>query len=118
MWFKTHKKYWTKDWFKIDKCSNCSFVFVNPRMNDKATYEFYNQEWINTYNESKFYSKTVNDDNDEDVKENVEIFNLLYKNINEKEGNILEIGSGGVGAFLKCAIEKLLLLVLRKNLIL
>ena len=103
---KRIKKYWTKDWFKIDKCSDCGFVFVNPRMNDKATYEFYNQEWINIYNENKFYSKDVNNLNDADVRENTEIFNLLYKNILSKDGNILEIGPGGVGAFLKCAMDK------------
>ncbi|MBR2526658.1 class I SAM-dependent methyltransferase [bacterium] len=103
---KRINKYWTKDWFKIDRCPDCGFVFVNPRMNDKATYEFYNQEWINIYNEGKFYNKNVSDKNDADVIENIKIFELLYKHLEQKEGNIIEIGPGGVGAFLNCAMEK------------
>lgn len=89
--------HWEKDWFNIDRCKDCGFIFVNPRLNDKATYDFYNQTWIDNYNQSKFYERDVNDETDPDVKENIEIFDLL--------SSFIESHAGGGGRYWKSALE-------------
>lgn len=105
--FKSHM---TKDWFNFDKCSDCSMVFVNPRLNDKATYAFYNSAWIDVYNESKFYSDDANSYDSVDRKENLYLLNLLNKNNNNNNikntcPELVEIGPGGVGSLLKEAMN-------------
>lgn len=89
----------SKDWFNFSKCVNCGMVYLNPRLNDKATYQFYNSEWNAIYNERKFEggeASTRIDDkrNDENLK--------LISQSNLHRGKLLEIGIGN-GYFLKRA---------------
>lgn len=92
-----------KDWFRFVRCKNCSMVYLNPRLNDEATYAFYNSEVNSIYNETKFdtvSSSTMLDDR----------INLCNLNLIERfrqyrvKGNLLEIGSAK-GYFLQKAKE-------------
>lgn len=78
---------WIKDGFTYVKCQNCKFVYLNPRLNEGATVEFYLGAWVDCYNRTKFFSS-----NDLDNKTN-------YRNLLEiarimKSGKLLEIGCG------------------------
>ena len=92
-----------KDWFRFVKCKNCSMVYLNPRLNDEATYAFYNSDVNSIYNESKF--DTVSNSTILDDKINfsnlVLIENRRHANV---KGNLLEIGSAK-GYFLMRARE-------------
>lgn len=90
-----------KDWFVFSRCVKCGMVYLNPRLNDEATYRFYNSEWNSIYNEKKFEggaATTCVDDrrNDENLR-----FILQNK---PQRGRLLEVGIGN-GYFLGCAQE-------------
>lgn len=88
-----------KDWFKFSKCKKCEMVFLNPRLNDEATYRFYDSEWNDIYNEAKFYSSTESSALDDEINS----ANLkLIEKYNEDKGQLLEIGCGK-GYFLRLA---------------
>lgn len=88
-----------KDWFKFSKCKKCEMVYLNPRLNDKATYQFYDSEWNRIYNEAKFYSQSESTLLDDSI--NLSNLNLIEKYAPAK-GALLEIGCGR-GYFLKLA---------------
>jgi 2-polyprenyl-3-methyl-5-hydroxy-6-metoxy-1,4-benzoquinol methylase len=94
----------TKDGFRHVQCRRCSMVYLNPRLNDAATYEFYNGQVNAIYNESKF--DTVSSSTRLDDEAN--LFNLMmierYRETREK-GKLLEVGSGK-GYFLHKAKEQ------------
>jgi 2-polyprenyl-3-methyl-5-hydroxy-6-metoxy-1,4-benzoquinol methylase len=88
-----------KDGFKHLKCLNCGFVYVDPRLNEEATFAFYNSKVNEIYNESKFHDN--NDPVKIDDKLNLINYNLLKTYISNIAGKkVLEIGPGR-GAFLK-----------------
>ena len=96
-----HLKY-EKDLFTFSECSECSMIYLNPRLNDKATYDFYNGEWTKIYNEQKF--KVDNEDlNNFDDTRDLENLSLIKK-YKPKGGKLLEIGIGK-GHFLRNALE-------------
>lgn len=93
------EKAFSKDWFTFCKCSNCGMVYLNPRLNDRATYQFYSSEWTTIYNEQKFYGGS----NATLIDDNINSRNLgLIKRIKSGQGTLLEVGIGG-GYFLKKA---------------
>lgn len=96
--------YLTKDFFTFTRCTECSMVFLNPRLNDKATHEFYNSKWNSIYNEQKFdatSASTVLDDK-------INLSNLLtigrFRTLHRGD-TLLEIGSAK-GYFLTKAKEQ------------
>lgn len=93
-----------KDWFRFCKCNDCSMVYLNPRLNEKATYAFYNSEWTFLYNETKFVLNP--DEITEDDRINLNNFETIKRLVGSKRGNLLEIGPGGRATFLKAAKEK------------
>lgn len=90
-----------KDFFKFSECNNCEMIYLNPRLNDEATYNFYNGEWTKIYNEQKF--KVEKEQNNYDDKRDIENLNLILQY--KQKGNLLEIGIGK-GHFLKNASEQ------------
>ena len=92
---KTYKKFWVKDGFQYVKCQKCEFVYVNPRLNKKSLFEFYNGPWVKVYNSKKFYSEN-------EVVEKNNIRNLMEIKSIIKNGKLLEIGCGD-GHFLQMA---------------
>ncbi len=99
-----HELYFQKDWFKFVKCTECGMVFLNPRLNEKATYDFYNSEWNAIYNERKFDAVTKTKKLDDIINENN--LNLLegFSNKDGKKRTLLEIGTGS-GYFIRKAVE-------------
>lgn len=90
-----------KDFFKFSECNDCGMVYLNPRLNDEATYNFYNGEWTKIYNEQKF--KVEQEQNNYDDKRDIENLDLIMQH--KSKGNLLEIGIGK-GHFLKNALKK------------
>ena len=79
-----------KDGFHYVKCSNCSMVYMNPRLNQVATYAFYNSNVNAIYNETKF--DAVSTETSMDDKINFENLDIIDQYRNGKHGKILEIG--------------------------
>lgn len=94
--------FFEKDWFTFSKCRNCSMVYLNPRLNDRATYEFYNSEWNSVYNEKKF--DTITPSTILDDKINHENLQRIIRHRGSAQGRLLEIGSAK-GFFLRKAKE-------------
>lgn len=100
---KKRKIYCVKDHFIHLRCKKCSFVYLNPRLNDEATFAFYNSGVNEIYNEVKFHDD-VTQLNSDDVS-NINNYKLLKNHLKEVDGlKILEIGPGR-GAFLKEALK-------------
>lgn len=100
---KKQKIYCVKDHFIHVRCKNCSFVYLNLRLNNEATFSFYNSDVNEIYNEEKFHSTGVELCPDDIL--NINNYNLLKKHIPDIQGKkILEIGPGR-GAFLKEAYK-------------
>lgn len=97
-----HKVYLVKDYFVHMKCKKCNFIFLNPRLNENATFSFYNSEVNEIYNEKKFNSFQYDTLDDTLNLENFERLKCHVINIPEKK--LLEIGPGK-GTFLKKAAE-------------
>ena len=90
-----------KDWFKYHECSSCSLVFMNPRLNNEATQQFYNSDVNEIYNETKFYDPSATEADDE-----INLSNLDFIAKYRKEGgNLLEVGCA-MGFFLSKARER------------
>lgn len=79
-----------KDGFHYVKCKKCSMVYMNPRLNQAATYAFYNSNVNAIYNESKF--DTVSGSTTLDDKINLTNLQIIDQYRNGKPGKILEIG--------------------------
>ena len=91
-----------KDWFTFSRCLNCGMVYLNPRLNDKATYQFYNSEWNAIYNEKKFDAVSTSTTADDKINySNLE----LIKKLKVDNGVLLEVGIGK-GYFLQKAHEQ------------
>ena len=93
--------YFVKDMFRFERCRNCSMVFLNPRLNVRATYDFYNSEWTRIYNESKFADGAVTSDSDAAINSaNIAILARAGSKVGGEK--LLEIGFGA-GHFLRTA---------------
>jgi SAM-dependent methyltransferase len=95
---KKFHKFWVKDGFTYVRCQDCQFVYLNPKLNESATLEFYNGAWTNLYNQRKFFQP-----NPLDKKIN-------YRNLMEishiiRGGELLEIGCAD-GYFLQAARDE------------
>jgi SAM-dependent methyltransferase len=94
--------YMEKDFFKFNRCSVCSMVYLNPRLNVPATYAFYNGEWTSIYNEQKFLGESESREQDNRAnKANIDLISSCLDARN-KPAKLLEIGFGG-GYFLRTA---------------
>jgi SAM-dependent methyltransferase len=94
--------YMEKDFFKFNRCSVCSMVYLNPRLNVPATYAFYNGEWTSIYNEQKFLGVTESTAQDNRAnKQNIDLI-TSHLDARSKPAKLLEIGFGG-GYFLRTA---------------
>ena len=92
-----------KDGFRYVKCSNCSMVYMNPRLNPAATYAFYNSNVNAIYNETKFDAVSTGTTLDDKINfGNLDIIDRYRKG---KHGKILEIGCAK-GYFLQKAKER------------
>lgn len=94
--------FFEKDWFTFSRCLDCSMVYLDPRLNDRATYEFYNGEWNAIYNETKF--DDVAEPSPLDDRLNEENLREIIRFRRSARGNLLEIGSAK-GFFLRKARE-------------
>jgi 2-polyprenyl-3-methyl-5-hydroxy-6-metoxy-1,4-benzoquinol methylase len=96
------KIYFIKDMFVHKRCKNCGFVYLTPRLNQAATFSFYNSEVNEIYNEIKFHSL---EHSAADDVENLKNYELLKKHIRDLKGKkLLEIGPGK-GTFLAKAVN-------------
>lgn len=92
-----------KDGFRYLKCKKCSMVYMNPRLNQVATYAFYNSNVNAIYNETKFDTVSTETTLDDNINlRNLDIIDRLRKG---EKGKILEIGCAK-GYFLLKAREK------------
>ncbi|EFL50797.1 Methyltransferase type 11 [Solidesulfovibrio fructosivorans JJ]] len=87
-----------KDGFLFDQCSTCGMVFLNPRLTDAATYAFYESEWINIYNETKFHGSSGAIERDR--LENRYLLGILGDRNSLVGKQFLEVGPGGEGTLL------------------
>jgi 2-polyprenyl-3-methyl-5-hydroxy-6-metoxy-1,4-benzoquinol methylase len=90
----------TKDWFTFSKCSACGMVYLNPRLTEQATYDFYNSPWNAIYNETKF--DTVSESTTLDDAINQQNLDLIVNARGGERGRLLEIGFAS-GFFLRAA---------------
>ena len=92
--------YFTKDWFQFSKCNACGMVYLNPRLTEQATYDFYNSDWNAIYNETKFDTVSASTALDDEInRANLE---LILKARGGARGELLEIGFAS-GVFLRAA---------------
>ncbi len=79
-------------------------VYLNPQLNELATHAFYNSDWTSIYNEEKFrhYAGEIT----EDDRLNLTNLEVIERLVGNKRGNLLEIGPGGRGTFLRIAKER------------
>lgn len=98
-----------KDFFDYRKCGSCGMVYMNPRLNGKATLSFYNSKANEIYNEQKFHGEPDGTSADDII--NRENASLVAELIGEKGSpqplkgkRILEIGCAK-GYFLTCVKE-------------
>lgn len=90
-----------KDNFIHKKCSICEFIFIDPRLNEKASFDFYNSQVNEIYNETKFHEENYSISFDDTF--NLNNYELIKEIILETKGkNFLEIGPGR-GAVIKQA---------------
>lgn len=92
--------FFEKDWFKFSRCRECGMVYLNPRLNEQATYAFYNSEWNAIYNETKFDEDSSSTRLDDEINQaNLE---RVLEARRGQRGALLEIGSAK-GFFLRAA---------------
>lgn len=97
------RPYFEKDYFRFVQCKKCSMVFLNPRPNVEAAYEFYNSPWTSIYFEQKFLGGTDTVKVDNLINQaNINLIERRYPARQISKGNLLEIGIGG-GYFLRTA---------------
>lgn len=90
--------YCVKDWFRYVRCDECSMVYLNPRLNEAATHQFYNSRANEIYNKSKFDTESAAHETDD--RANVANLDWLDSHRGARGGDLLEIGSAQ-GYFLK-----------------
>lgn len=90
-----------KDGFRYHKCTECALIFMNPRLNDAATQQFYNSDVNEIYNETKFHDPGLTRGDDERNAFNLE----LTARHRPPPGKLLEIGCAK-GFFLSRAQER------------
>jgi len=95
--------FFEKDWFRYVQCQDCSMVYMNPRMNQAATYAFYNSNVNAIYNENKFDQVSTGPSLDDQV--NLANLDLIDRFCTRTRGVLLEIGSAK-GFFLSKAKER------------
>ena len=95
--------YFEKDWFRYVQCQDCSMVYMNPRMNQDATYAFYNSDVNAIYNETKFDQVSIEPSLDDQI--NLANLDLIDRYRTRIGGTLLEIGSAK-GFFLSKAKER------------
>ena len=95
--------YFEKDWFRYVQCQDCSMVYMNPRMNQAATYAFYNSDVNAIYNETKFDQVSIEPSLDDQI--NFANLDLIDRHRTRTGGTLLEIGSAK-GFFLSKAKER------------
>jgi 2-polyprenyl-3-methyl-5-hydroxy-6-metoxy-1,4-benzoquinol methylase len=95
--------FYTKDGFVYIRCSACSMVYMNPRLNQAATYAFYNSNVNAIYNETKFDTVSASTMLDDQI--NFANLDLISQYREGRPGKILEIGCGK-GYFLAKAKER------------
>lgn len=96
------KKLFEQYGFNYFRCRNCTFVFVNPRLNDEGSSLWYNSEFYNAALETEYdkfekgnrYSSSLDTDIFDQTLE------LLKQTTLNKDAAVLEIGCGN-GAFLE-----------------
>jgi 2-polyprenyl-3-methyl-5-hydroxy-6-metoxy-1,4-benzoquinol methylase len=90
--------FFEKDWFTFSRCRECAMVYLNPRLNEQATYAFYNSQWNAIYNETKFDEVSTSTKLDDEINAaNLERIVRL-----RDHGRLLEIGCAK-GFFLRTA---------------
>ena len=93
-----------KDWFVHVRCPRCRVVYMNPRLSNAATVQFYNSAVNAVYNETKFDVVSNAPSLDDEIN-----FSNLDLIVRERggvaAGELLEIGSA-TGAFLRRAKER------------
>jgi SAM-dependent methyltransferase len=84
--------------FYIFSCSHCGFLFMNPRFNEKAVRDFYNEDYYSGKGNYSYH------DERESEKHSSSVWDARIKNIRKykKSGNFLDIGSS-FGGLLKSA---------------
>lgn len=95
--------FFEKDWFQYVRCQDCSMVYMNPRMNQAATYAFYNSDVNAIYNENKFDHVSTATSLDDRI--NLTNLELIDRYRIRTGGTLLEIGSAK-GFFLSKAKER------------
>jgi 2-polyprenyl-3-methyl-5-hydroxy-6-metoxy-1,4-benzoquinol methylase len=95
--------YFEKDWFQYVQCQDCSMVYMNPRLNQAATYAFYNSDVNAIYNETKFDQVSIAPSLDDRI--NLANLELIDRFRTRTGGALLEIGSAK-GFFLSKAKER------------
>lgn len=97
------KLYFEKDYFYFAQCKKCSMVFLNPRPNVEAAYEFYNSPWTTIYFEQKFLGSSDSVKTDNLINQaNIDLIERHHTARRMSKGSLLEIGIGG-GYFLRVA---------------
>lgn len=98
-----HTLVMSKDFFKFNRCNECTMVFLNPRLNVEATYAFYNSPWTAIYNEQKFVGVSEATARDNDInRRNIELLRSHLEVTPDAPATLLEIGFGS-GYFLRTA---------------
>jgi len=95
--------FFEKDWFQYVQCQDCFMVYMNPRLNQAATYAFYNSDVNAIYNEIKFGQVSIAPSLDDQI--NLANLDLIDRYRTRTDGNLLEIGSAK-GFFLSKAKER------------
>lgn len=88
--------------FRYERCNGCSFVFVNPRLNDIGSFLWYNSNYYNAALETEYF-KILNGNRYASSLDEVMFSKaafLIKKELHSKDSSILEIGSGN-GAFIE-----------------
>jgi 2-polyprenyl-3-methyl-5-hydroxy-6-metoxy-1,4-benzoquinol methylase len=97
------REVFVKDYFHYHRCNKCSMLYMNPRLNSKATVSFYNSNVNKIYNEKKFDAQTASTELDDSRNiENVKILTGFMSQNNITGKKLLEIGCAK-GVFLKVA---------------
>lgn len=91
--------FFEKDWFTFSRCRECAMVYLNPRLNEQATYAFYNSQWNAIYNETKFDEVSTSTKLDDEI--NAANLERILR-LRGSTGRLLEIGCAK-GFFLRVA---------------